>query len=139
MFDSVLHVQVLGQLADMSDKFSCGKPAPMRAVRQRIISALHGPLLWNESIGMFRPSSLNCASLTDVWASALAVDVGAVTGARAARIVEWFGAHWSEVVQDGQIRHLPEGEHWPAHLFWEFDAYQNGANPVAVLYLPEVI
>ena len=45
----------------------------------------------------FRPSSGNNANLTDVWGSALAVDAGAVTGERAARIVAWFGAHWSEV------------------------------------------
>ena len=38
--------------------------------------------------------SVNDAHLTDVWGSALAVDTGAVTGERAARIVEWFGAHW---------------------------------------------
>ena len=58
--------------------------------------------------------------------SALAVDTGAVTGDRAARIVAWFGEHWSEVVQDGQVKHLALGEHWAGHLFWEYDVYQNG-------------
>jgi hypothetical protein len=72
------------------------------------------------------PSSGNNAHLTDVWGSALAVDSGAVTGERAARIVEWFGAHWAEVVQDGQVRHLPLGQHWAGHVFWEYDVYQNG-------------
>ena len=94
---------MLGQLADMAERFSCGDAAPVRAVRARIVSALAGPLLWNESSGMFRPSSGNSANLTDVWGSALAVDEGIVTGERAARIVAWFGAHWSEVVQDGQV------------------------------------
>jgi hypothetical protein len=110
LFDSVLHAQVLGQLADMSAHFSCGDAAPVRAVRARIVAALAGPLLWNESSGMFRPSSGNDARLTDVWGSALAVDAGVVTGERAARIVEWFGAHWAEVVQDGQVKHLGIGE-----------------------------
>lgn len=135
LFDSVLHAQILGQLADMAGRYSCGNPAPMRAVRHRIIAALQGPLLWNESAGMFRPSSGECsaspcggnnANLTDVWGSALAVDTGVVTGARAARIVAWFGEHWSDIVQDGQIRHLPLGQHWAEHLFWEWDVYQNG-------------
>ncbi len=126
LFDSVLHAQVLGQLADMSKHFSCGDAAPARAVRARIVSALAGPLLWNESSGMFRPSSGNNAHLTDVWGSALAVDTGSVTGERAARIVEWFGAHWTEVVQDGQVKHLGIGEHWAQHAFWEYDVYQNG-------------
>ena len=98
----------------------------MRAVRARMIAALAGPILWDDTVGMFRPSSGNNANLTDVWGSALAVEIGAVTGERAARIVSWFGAHWREVVQDGQIRHLPLGQHWPDPGFWEYDAYQNG-------------
>jgi hypothetical protein len=127
LFDSVLHAQVLEQLADMAEHWSCGSPTPMRAVRERIVAALNqGPLLWNDTVGMFMPSSGNNAHLTDVWGSALAVDSGAVTGERAARIVEWFGAHWAEVVQDGQVRHLPLGQHWAGHVFWEYDVYQNG-------------
>ena len=129
LFDSVLHAQVLGQLATMAEGWSCGNPAPMREVLRRIVTALQtGPLLWNEDVGMFRPSSGNNANLTDVWGSALAVDTGVVTGERAARIVSWFGEHWNEVVQDGQIRHLPLGQHWAAHDFWEYDVYQNGAH-----------
>ena len=84
-------------------------------------AALAGPVLWNETAGMFRPSSGNScfasgaqcvpnSRLTDVWGSALAVDVGAAVGERAARIVAWFGAHWPEVVQDGQVKHLAIGE-----------------------------
>jgi hypothetical protein len=95
-------------------------------MRARIMAALAGPLLWDELNGMLRPSSGNCANLTDVWASALAVEVGAVPAERAGRIVAWFGAHWAEVVQDGQIRHLPAGQHWPGHMFWEYNVYQNG-------------
>jgi hypothetical protein len=95
-------------------------------MRDAVGEALNGPLLWNESSGMFRPSSGNNANLTDVWGSALAVDAGLVTSERAARIVSWFGAHWSEVVQDGQIRHLAKGEYWPGHRFWEHQTYQNG-------------
>ena len=29
-------------------------------------------------------------------------------------------------MQDGQIRHLAAGQHWPQTKFWEYDAYQNG-------------
>jgi hypothetical protein len=75
---------------------------------------------------MYMPSSGNNAALTDVWGSALAVHVGAAPPARAARIVAWFGANWESVVQDGQIRHLPLGQHWPNPAFWEYDTYQNG-------------
>ena len=30
-----------------------------------------------------------------------------MAGVRAGRVVAWFKVHWPEVVQDGQIRHLP--------------------------------
>ena len=121
-FLTILHYRALDELATTVEGSKCAAgAAPMRAAQNSIATALAGPLLWNETIGMFSPSSGNGAHLTDVWGSALAVDTGAVTGERASRIVAWFGAHWGEVVQDGQIRHLPLGQHWPAHAFWEYD------------------
>ena len=65
------------------------------------------------------------------------MDAGLVTDDRAARIVSWFGAHWSEVVQDGQIRHLPlvgrgvvggapAGEYWPDTTTWQHQTFANG-------------
>lgn len=115
---SVLYWRALDQLYNMAVKAGCGKFTALLQARNAIGVALNGPLLWNESSGMFRPSSYNNANLTDVWGSALAVDAGLVTDERAARIVRWFGAHWSEVVQDGQIRHLPlvgRGVSTPSH------------------------
>ena len=134
---SLLHVQALDSLSAMASVHGCGADAlAMQAARATIVAALGGPMLWNDATGMFRPSSGNCVNLTDVWASALAVEVGAVTGGRAGRVVAWFGAHWPEVVQDGQIRHLPatkaassgmpEGEYWPATTTWEYQTHQNG-------------
>ena len=61
-----------------------------------------------------------------MWGSALAVHLGIVPPDRAARIVAWFGAHWSEVVQDGQIKHLAHQQYWAQTSFWEYDTYQNG-------------
>lgn len=131
LFLSVLHYQACKELAEMADKFRCGDAVEFRKMQARIGAALAGPVLWNETSGMFRPSSGdNCfisgaqcvpnSQLTDVWGSALAVDVGAVVGERAARIVAWFGAHWPEVVQGGQVRHLAKGEHWPSVAFVEY-------------------
>jgi hypothetical protein len=88
---SMLHAQALGELATVAATSGCGDAAPsMRAVQHRIVAALQGPLLWNDAVGMFRPSSGNNAVLTCVWGSALAVEIGAVTSTQAARIVEWF-------------------------------------------------
>jgi hypothetical protein len=132
---SLLHVQALQRLSIVAARHGCGDATAMQTAAKRITAALAGPLLWDESNGMLRPSSGNCANLTDVWASALAVEVGAVPAERAGRIVAWFGAHWAEVVQDGQIRHLPAvgdaggmpaGQYWPATTTWEYQTHANG-------------
>eukprot|EP01052_Picozoa_sp_SAG31_P026207 SAG31_NODE_2358_length_5873_cov_12.058019_2_plen_621_part_00 len=136
-FLTLLHYRGLSTLVTAAERAKCD-PTPMQGmntVMESIRKSLLGPLLWNDDVGMFRPSSGNNAKLTDVWGSALAVDTGAVTGDRAARIVAWFGAHWGEVVQDGQIRHLPavgdasgmpSGEYWPQTTTWEHGTYANG-------------
>ena len=70
--------QVLRQLVSLSDRWGCGAPRAMEAVAATIEQALAGALLWNETAGMYAPSSGNCAQLTDVWGSALALETGAV-------------------------------------------------------------
>ena len=136
-FLSLLHYRALDALAAAAERAKCGDAAPMRAAQRAISAALSdgSQQLWDEEVGMFRPCSGISANRTDVWGSALAVDTGAVTGERAARIVAWFGEHWSEVVQDGQIRHLPAigdesgmpaGQYWPNTTTWQFGTYANG-------------
>ena len=98
----------------------------MASVASQTRSALAGPLLWDASSGMYRPSSGNNAGLVDVWGSALAVAVDAVPADRGAAVVQWLGAHWGEVVQAGQVRHLPQGQYWPDVSTWEYDTYENG-------------
>ena len=133
---SLLHYQALDALATAAERAKCGDPAPLRTVQAAIAAALASPLLlFDDAAGMLRASSGNNANLTDVWGSALAVETGAVTGERAARIVAWFGEHWNEVVQDGQIRHLPAvgdasgmpaGQYWPQTTTWQYNTYSNG-------------
>ena len=136
-FLSLLHYRALDALAAAAERAKCGDAAPMRTAQHAISAALSdgSQPLWDDEVGMFRPSSGINANRTDVWGSALAVDTGAVTGERAARIVAWFGQHWSSVVQDGQIRHLPAigdesgmpaGQYWPNTTTWQFGTYANG-------------
>ena len=119
-------MQALTQLAELGEKWKCGDTGKMRTYAAAITAALAGPLLWDDGVGMYVPSSGNNAKNTDVWGSALAVHLGLVPAARAAKIVAWFGAHWSEVVQDGQVKHLARGQYWAETSFWEYDVYQNG-------------
>ena len=134
LFISVLHLEALQKLTTAA----AGCPdaaAIVSAMRDRaadLKAALAGPLLWNQSAGMFRPSSGNCAHLIDVWGSALAVHIGATTSQQTTAIVKWFGANWQDVFQDGQVRHLPRGQYWPvinpsvapSPGYWEYDTYR---------------
>jgi hypothetical protein len=86
LFISVLHFEALEKLIVAAASCPGAAPAIRSAMREqtaRLKAALAGPLLWNQSAGMFRPSSGNCAGLLDVWGSALAVRVGATTAALA--------------------------------------------------------
>ena len=145
-FISALHLEALQKLGAAAAAAACpGDGDILSAMRERaaqLKAALAGPLLWNQSAGMFRPSSGNCAGLIDVWGSALAVRVGATTADQTAAIVRWFKHHWRGIFQDGQVRHLAAGQHWPiikpavapSPGYWEFDTYQNGgywATPLA--------
>lgn len=75
LFISLLHLEALQKLNAAA--VTCpGASAALSAMHERaaeIKAALAGPLLWNQSAGMFRPSSGNCAHLVDIWGSALAV------------------------------------------------------------------
>lgn len=98
-------------------------PKEIGGVLANITAALAGPSVWSEDEGMYVPCSGNCATLVDVWGSALAVELGLAPAERSARIVRWFGEHWAEVVQGGQVRMLPalsvEGPGGgPAGQFW---------------------
>ena len=92
LFISVLHLEALQKLSTAAA--TCpGAVAIVSAMQERaaeLKAALAGPLLWNQTAGMFRPSSGNCAHLIDVWGSALAVHIGATTAQQTAAIVEWF-------------------------------------------------
>lgn len=79
---------------------------------------------WDEKVGLFRAATVQCRE-HDIWGSAFAVYLGVAKDKKATAIATYFKSHYSEIVQHGQIRHLPGGVYWEvgrAH-----DAYQNGA------------
>ena len=82
---------------------------------------------WDER-GMLLAATGVCRQL-DVWASCHAVSAGFPLGEEKARAIgRWLVANAGGIVQRGQIRHLPAGEHWE-EIFRDAppETYQNGA------------
>lgn len=78
--------------------------------------------------GMLLASTGLCAQ-TDIWASCYAVSTGfPMSDAQRSRIAVWMADHYDDVVQSGQLRHLPAGEYWEqTFIDVKKGTYQNGA------------
>jgi hypothetical protein len=87
-------------------------------------------IFWDEKLGLFRAATLKCRE-PDIWGSAFAVYLGVASRKQSLRIARYFKDHYAEIVEHGQLRHLPGGVYWEAAC--PRDTYQNGgywATPV---------
>lgn len=155
LFDSLLYVQACRQLAELLKKNEDGtglearphgtaglaswrqasKPADSardesrqwKEEADRLAGSIR-KVFWDGDTGLFRAATVKCRE-HDIWGSAFAVFLGVADPAQSNAIAHYFKAHYDQIVQHGQIRHLPGG------VYWEFcletasprDYYQNGA------------
>lgn len=126
LFTSLLYHKACEDLAEWCGKAGVGDIAEYRK-RAKLIRENLG-ILWNEKEGMFWAADQDCKQV-DLWGSAYAADVGLATDGQRDRIVDYFLKHEKEIVQRGQIRHLPGKGVWE-RLFRDSyppGTYQNGA------------
>jgi hypothetical protein len=134
LFCSLLLMQAERRLAKLLD--AAGRPADAkshRAAADALAPAIRR-VCWDESVGLFRASTGRSRE-PDLWGSAFAVHLGVATDEQSRRIAQYFKDHYAEVVQRGQLRHLPAGVFWEKSLAGRGD-YQNGgywATPVGWL------
>ncbi|HID78438.1 MAG TPA: hypothetical protein EYP56_20915 [Planctomycetaceae bacterium] len=132
LFCSLLYHDACRRMADACRRARWSDPGEYDRRADAIRRSLH--LLWNEEAGMFWAADRDCKQI-DIWGSALAVQLGCATRAQADRIAEYLVRHYDEVVQRGQVRHLPAGQAWQRMLApIRPGTYQNGAfwaTPVA--------
>jgi hypothetical protein len=122
-FCSLLLVQASRQLADLMAAAGRGEDAKKwRAEAERLEPAIR-EVFWDESLGLFRAATIQCRQ-PDLWASAFAVYLGVATPDQSRRIAGYFKDHYRQIVQRGQIRHLPGGVYWDVAC--PKDTYQNG-------------
>jgi hypothetical protein len=124
-FCSLLYVQACRQLADLirisgQDSESEAWQAESIRVGQSICN-----IFWDAEIGLFRAATVRCRE-HDIWGSAFAVYLNIPNSNQARAIADYFSKHYNELVQHGQIRHLPAGMYWEKTETAP-DTYQNGA------------
>ncbi len=123
MFCSLLYVQACRQLADLLEAIQRPTEAAQWRSEGRRLEAAIRETFWDGQIGLFRAATIQCRQ-PDVWGSAFAVYLAVATPEQARTIAKYFKEHYGEIVQRGQIRHLPGGVYWEAA--GPKDAYQNG-------------
>jgi hypothetical protein len=83
--------------------------------------------LWDERAGMFLAATADCRQV-DIWGNAYVVYAGFPLGPKRARIVDYLARNYGRFIYRGQVRHLPEPEHWSLTLLPVMPGtYQNGA------------
>ena len=124
LFSSLLFVQASRQLVDLLETMDRADQVTRWGDEAKKVSAKIREVFWDAKLGLFRAATHQCRE-PDIWGSALAVYLNVATKEQALAIAGYFKDHYGEIVQLGQIRHLPGG------VYWEQadarDEYQNGA------------
>lgn len=123
LFTSLLWVQASRQLADLL--VAAGREddaARWRAEAQRVAAGVP-KVFWDDDLGLFRAATLKCRE-PDLWGSAFAVTLGVASREQSLRVARYFQQRYGEIVERGQLRHLPAGTYWEAAC--PRDTYQNG-------------
>ncbi len=123
LFCSLLFVQASRQLSQLLTALGRKDEAGKWQAEAGTVSESIRKVFWNEKVGLFDAATVVCRQ-PDIWGSAFAVYLGVATAAQARTIAAYFRDHYGQIVQNGQIRHLPGGQYWQTGC--RPDTYQNG-------------
>ncbi|MBN1588830.1 MAG: hypothetical protein JW888_04890 [Pirellulales bacterium] len=130
LFCSLLYVQASRQMADLYKALDRPEEARRWSSEAERVAKQIRDVFWNPEWGLFRAATVKC-NQPDIWGSAFAVSLGVADRRQALSIARYFRDHYGELVEHGQIRHLPRGTYWEGCPYR--DRYQNGgywATPV---------
>ncbi len=125
LFCSLLYVEAAGRLSDLlnvlgrkddADRWKREAEATAKGIRE---------VFWDSQTGLFRAATIRCRE-HHIWGSAFAVYLGVADERQSRAIATYFRDDYSQIVQEGQIRHLPGGVYWETCSAAR-DTYQNGA------------
>ncbi len=124
LFSSLLDVQAARQLGDLLEASGRTTDAATWRSHGDAVSEAIRSTFWDPAVGLFRAATDQCRE-HDIWGSAFAVHLGVATAPQADAVAVCFRDHYAEIVQAGQVRHLPGGTYW--EVAGPRDTYQNGA------------
>ncbi len=123
LFCSLLYVRACRQLAAMLEAAGRAAEAHGWEEESERVAASVREVFWDPGIGLFRAATVRCRE-PDIWGSGFAVFLGVADDRQSVAVAESFRAQYDQIVQAGQIRHLPGGVYW--ELAGPRDEYQNG-------------
>jgi hypothetical protein len=125
LFCSLLYVEAGERLSDLLIAVNRKPDAAEWKRRADATAESIREVLWDSQTGLFRAATIHCRE-HHIWGSAFAVYLRVADGTQSKTIARYFRDNYSQIVQRGQVRHLPSGVYWEtcnaAH-----DTYQNGA------------
>ncbi|MHB8902468.1 MAG: glucosidase family protein, partial [Thermoguttaceae bacterium] len=124
LFCSLLYVQASRQLAELLGELGRKEEAEFWKTEGENVARSARKVFWDPAVGLFRAATVRCRQ-HDIWGSAFAVYLGVADRAQSLAVAGYFKDHYAELVQHGQIRHLPGGVYWEEGC--PQDTYQNGA------------
>jgi len=118
-----LYAQACRQLSDLLQ--SAGREAESQkwSKEGNLVAESVRSVFWDSQVGLFRAATVRCRE-HDIWGSAFAVYLQVADAAQSKQIATYFKTHYAELVQQGQIRHLPGSVYWEEGC--PRDTYQNG-------------
>jgi hypothetical protein len=123
-FCSLLYVQACQQLSELFLGAKDKKTAQQWRKKAERTAQGCRQIFWDNKTGLFRAATVKCRE-HDIWGSAFAVYLGVADKKQIQAVAEYFRDHYSQIVQRGQLRHLPGGVYWEQGC--AKDTYQNGA------------
>jgi len=124
LFCSLLYVQACRQLAELLLAGRREQETRQWQDEAERVAASARTVFWDGEVGLFRAATVTCRE-HDIWGSAFAVFLGVADAAQSRAIALYFKTHYDQIVQHGQIRHLPGGVYW--ERAGDRNKYQNGA------------
>ncbi len=125
LFSSLLFIQAARRLSDLLNELGRTKEASYWKNENGKVARMVSTIFWDTETGLMRAATVQCRE-HDIWGSAFAVYLNVANAEQQKAIAGYFKRHYDELVQKGQIRHLPGNVYWEK-TNCKKNTYQNGA------------